>query len=94
MPLGLVLTFIIYMFSGAFVDYSQLPKVFNQISKYIPLKYIMNDSFNTWVEKTIWPEGYILICLVYFVLTVIVLYFSFKKWMKFKVYEKGDNAHE
>lgn len=94
MPLGLVLTFIVYMFSGAFVDYSQLPEMFIQISNYIPLKYIMNDSFNTWVQKNIWPEGYILICLAYFIFTVILLYFSFRKWMKFKVYKKGDSVHE
>lgn len=45
---GLVLMFVLYMFCGVFGNYESMPSRLRAISDWIPLKYLMIDSFEVW----------------------------------------------
>lgn len=88
MPLGLVLTFITYMFSGVFMDFRDLPAKFKEISSFLPLRYIMNDSFNIWLGETMWNIEFFKLSSAYIVVSIILLYIAVKMWTKEKLYKQ------
>lgn len=60
-PVGMVLLFSFYIFTGAFSSFSELPTSFQAIGKFIPMKYVMNDFFNIWIEKTVVVKNFLVL---------------------------------
>lgn len=51
MPLGMIFLFSTYILTGAFSSFSELPQSFQNIGKFLPIKYVMNNFFDIWIEK-------------------------------------------
>lgn len=51
MPMGMIFLFSTYILTGAFSSFSELPKSFQNIGKFLPIKYVMNNFFDIWIEK-------------------------------------------
>lgn len=61
MPIGMVLLFSSYIFTGAFSSFSDLPTSFQSIGKFIPMKYVMNNFFDVWSEKKVFIQDFLVL---------------------------------
>lgn len=50
-PLGMIIMFCLYMISGVFVQYDELPNVLKTIGGVVPWKYLMNNFYSIWSNK-------------------------------------------
>jgi len=73
LPFGLILMFAIYMFCGAFGNYDNLPDRLKVISQFLPVKYLMNDSFNVWAGRSYGDGNFYTLSAVYFSIFVVLL---------------------
>lgn len=90
MPLGMTLLFTIYIFTGTLSSFSGLPKSFQQIGNFIPMKYVMNDFFNIWTEKEVVLKEFLLLnTLIGIILScfLINLFMNSKKFKQKKLRE-------
>lgn len=78
MPFGLVLMFVLYMFCGVFITYDELPTFFRNVSKYIPMKYAMNDFFDIWSCSELVNRQFLRCSVVYLILFLAILFFLIK----------------
>ncbi|MFV0556138.1 MAG: ABC transporter permease, partial [Lactovum sp.] len=53
---SLVVMFMMYFFSGCFIDYDLLPESIKEISNWLPLKYLAQDSFDIFTETQLINE--------------------------------------
>ena len=79
MPCGLVLMFGMYMFCGAFITYDELPMSIKIISKYLPMKYMMIDSFDIWSNSSYFIGKYLILSLIYIIVLIILLIGIYRK---------------
>lgn len=61
MPIGMVLLFSSYIFTGAFSSFSDLPTSFQSIGRFIPMKYVMNDFFDVWAGKKVFIQDFLVL---------------------------------
>lgn len=61
LPIGMVLLFSSYIFTGVFSSFSDLPTSFQLIGRFIPMKYVMNDFFDIWSEKKLFIREFLVI---------------------------------
>jgi len=73
MPLGLLLMFVTFMLCGGFLNYNDLPDGMRAVSDFIPLKYAMNDLFETWRGERAWDTNFLLTNTVYLVSSLFIL---------------------
>lgn len=78
MSLGLILMFVVFMFCGVFITYDQLPPIIKNISQYIPMKYVMNDFFYIWIEKSTWNGKYLLLSSIFMLVSCSILVIAIK----------------
>jgi len=73
MPLGMILMFCCFIFTGAFNAFDTLPASFQAIGKLIPMKYIMLELFAVWSEQELFVSSFMTINSIYFVCFSVVL---------------------
>jgi len=73
LPVGLILMFIIYMFCGAFGKYDNLPDRLKTISQFLPVKYLMNDSFSVWAGRSYGDDNFYILSAAYFSIFLVLL---------------------
>ncbi|MBC1577268.1 ABC transporter permease [Listeria seeligeri] len=73
MPAGMCLLFMFYIFTGAFSAFSELPKSFQTIGDFLPMKYIMNDLFNVWTQKELFISQFLLLNTFYGIILAAIL---------------------
>ncbi|EOL43460.1 ABC transporter permease [Enterococcus caccae] len=83
MPVGMILLFSSYILTGAFSSFSELPESFQAIGKFIPMKYVMNDFFNIWIEKEIFVNDFLVLNTVFGIILTMILVLLFV-WNKKK----------
>ncbi|MBO0439634.1 ABC transporter permease [Candidatus Enterococcus ikei] len=83
MPVGMILLFSSYILTGAFSSFSELPESFQSIGKFIPMKYVMNDFFNIWIEKEIFTNDFLVLNTVFGIILTMILVLLFV-WNKKK----------
>lgn len=91
MTLGLVVMFVLYMFCGVFISIDQMPQLFRNISSYLPIKYAMNDFFDIWTMEKFWDKDFLLLSVVYLVISTIVLGICIIRENKRVIYSGGKN---
>lgn len=84
MPFGLIIMFVLYMFCGVFMTFDELPSTIQNISKFIPIKYAMNDFFNIWREKYLWDGTFLKLAFIYILLFGVVLLILIWKYTRKK----------
>ncbi|MBC2135337.1 ABC transporter permease [Listeria innocua] len=65
MPVGMFLLFMFYIFTGTFSSFSELPKSFQAIGNFLPMKYIMNDLFNVWTQNKLFISKFLALNTLY-----------------------------
>lgn len=84
LPLGMIILFTFYAFSGTFVQYDQLAKQIQKISKYLPWKYLMNDFFKVWDMSHFWNITFIKLNTLWLILLSIILIIIYSYKLKNK----------
>lgn len=84
LPFGLVLMFVLYMICGVFISFNELPQSFQNIAKFMPIKYVMNDFFYIWIQQKFFNKDFFLISFIYFIISIFILFVLVKKLNKIK----------
>lgn len=88
LPLGMIILFVIYAFSGVFINYSELPRQIQNISTFLPWKYLMNDFYKIWTMKFRWDTDFIKINTIWLASSVLF------ETVIFAIKKLGDNKNE
>lgn len=78
LPLGMILLFLTYMIIGVFVQYGQLPDILKEIGNCIPIKYVTNNFYLIWINKSMWDLTFLKLNSIYIFLTAILCFIVYK----------------
>lgn len=86
MPLGMIFLFSTYILTGAFSTFSELPASFQNLGKYLPIKYVMNNFFDIWTEKHLLDVRFLVLNTLVggFLVVVLLTIFAIKKTTFFR----------
>lgn len=73
LPLGMILLFTMYIFTGALTSFSDLPIKIQNIGDKIPIKYVMNDFFSIWSESKLVDTTFIKLNFIWGAIFIIIL---------------------